>query len=94
VLTLDFTAFVPTAGEMVFDLIRSATGSGILGDFGVLELLGLAPGFSAVAGVEVDDVAIYRVRLAAVSVPEPGTLSLMLSALFLLVVLRRRQASA
>jgi len=79
VLAIDFSDLVPLAGTMVFDLLRSGAIDGILGDFASVTFIGLQSGYSVLAGIELDGVEVYRVRVASQSVPEPGTWALLLS---------------
>jgi hypothetical protein len=81
VLAIDFSDLVPLAGTMVFDLLRSGAIDGILGDFASVTFTGLQSGYSVLAGIELDGVEVYRVRVVSQSVPEPGTLALLLSCL-------------
>ena len=89
-LTADFSAFAFAADSMVFDLIRSGSADGISGDFGTLAFIGLAPGYVATAGVELDSVEVYRLHVARTSVPEPGTCVLFGIALAGLAFSRRK----
>ncbi len=90
-LTVDFSSLAFTTDTMVFDLLRSGSADGISGDFGTLAFIGLAPGYVATAGVELDSVEVYRVHVARISVPEPGTCVLFGIALAGLAFSRRRQ---
>ncbi|MBL8837600.1 MAG: hypothetical protein JNL66_15220 [Alphaproteobacteria bacterium] len=91
-LRLDFSSFSDIGGDVVFDIVRSSALDGISGDFASLLFTGLYNTYSFVAGVEIDGgVDIYRVRM---SVPEPLTLALVLPALLLLPLIRRRRAAA
>jgi hypothetical protein len=84
----DFTDLAFVDNTMVFDLLRSGSVDGISGDFTSFLFTGLQNGYSVIAGVELDGVEIYRVRVAPQSVTEPGTLSLLLSCLVVALMSR------
>jgi hypothetical protein len=91
-LQIDLAGLVPFGDVMIFDLIRSGSATGIDGDFDALSFLGVPLGYSPVAGIELDGVEIYRLRLTR-DVPEPGTGLLVLVAAGVLFALRRRARS-
>ena len=71
-LTLTFEDLFPVGNLMVFDLIRSASATGISGDFDGVTFPGLPTGYTLFAGIVPDGVEIYRVRLiAAIRYPRP-----------------------
>jgi len=80
-LRVDFTGLLPFADTMVFDLLRSGSADGISGDFANLSFIGLLDGYSLLAGIELDGVEVYRLRLSRIEVPEPGSLGLLLLSL-------------
>jgi hypothetical protein len=80
-LQVDFTGLLPFADTMVFDLLRSGSAGGISGDFANLSFIGLLDGYSLLAGIELDGVEVYRLRLSRIEVPEPGSLGLLLLSL-------------
>jgi len=80
-LQVDFTGLLPFADTMVFDLLRSGSADGISGDFANLSFIGLLDGYSLLAGIELDGVEVYRLRLSRIEVPEPGSLGLLLLSL-------------
>jgi hypothetical protein len=80
-LQVDFTGLLPSGDTMVFDLLRSGSADGISGDFASLSFIGLLDGYSLLAGIELDGVEVYRLRLVRSQVPEPGILSLLLLSL-------------
>jgi len=79
-LHVDFAGLVP-AGGMTFDLLRSGGIDAISGDFSAFSYTGLLAGYSVLAGVVVDGVDVYRLRLVRQAVPEPGSLVLLLLSL-------------
>ena len=89
-LVLSFDDLVPIGDLMAFDLIVSASATGIDGDFDLVSFSGLPVGFSLLAGVVLDGVEIYRVTLTRNAVDEPGTLMLMLVAAAVIGATRRR----
>jgi hypothetical protein len=89
-LRVDFTGLLPFGDTMVFDLLRSGSVDGISGDFAGLSVIGLLDGYSLLAGIELDGVEVYRLRLRRIAVPEPGTLGLLLLSLGTLGVFGRR----
>jgi hypothetical protein len=91
ILSIDLTDLAFAGDTFVFDLLRTGGVDGISGDFGSLLLTGLQGGFAAVAGVELDGVEIYRLRLTRQTVPEPATWTLLLSCL-VAALMRRRLA--
>jgi len=88
-LQVDFTGLLPFGDTMVFDLVRSGSADGISGDFANLSFIGLLDGYSLLAGIELDGVEVYRLRLSRIAVPEPGTLGLLLLSRGTLGVFRR-----
>jgi len=89
ILAVDLTDLI-VSGTIVFDLLRSSTLDGILGDFDNLLLTGLQSGYSAFAGIEVvDNVEVYRLRIASATVPEPGSIALVLACFAGMMVMRR-----
>jgi hypothetical protein len=94
ILGIDFTDFAPTADSEVFDLLRSGGADGIWGDFASLSFIGVQDGYSAVAGIELDGVEVYRVRLTRNSVPEPPSVALFLVALTMLAMTQWRGNAA
>ncbi|MBN2686943.1 MAG: PEP-CTERM sorting domain-containing protein, partial [Deltaproteobacteria bacterium] len=88
-LVIDFSGFVPFDDSMVFDLVRSgALDGGITNDFSSLQFIDLQSGYSAIAGIAHDDVDIYRLTVTRQTVPEPGTLLLMMIGLVSLLLIR------
>lgn len=87
-LALDFTDLLPGAGTMVFDLVRSGAVDGIVGDFSSLLFTGLQSGYSVLAGVELDGVEVYRVRVTRHAVPEPATWALVIASLLSVSLMR------
>jgi hypothetical protein len=89
-LVVDFSDFVPV-GDAVFDILRSSAADGIAGDFTSFLFTGLHAGYTAYAGIELDGVEVYRVRITqVVAVPEPMTLALVLPLLIVVLAVRRR----
>jgi len=96
-LQLDLGGASAMAGD-TFDLIVSAGLGQITGDFIGVDVLGLGAGLVAQFGVVTDvingqQVDIYRLSLAAQTVPEPASLALSALALLLLAGARRRMAN-
>jgi len=89
-LELDFSELLFGGNSAVFDLIRSGSADGIAGDFDAFSFLNLPTGFSATAGLEVDGVEVYRVRLQRNEVPEPASWLLAVIGLGLAAGVRRR----
>lgn len=89
-LEVDFGDLVFGGDSAVFDVLRSASTSGIAGDFlrGV-NFVNVPVGYRAWGGQELDGVEIYRVHLERLAVPSPGTLALLLTMLLPLVRGRR-----
>lgn len=89
-LEVDFGDLVFGGDSAVFDLLRSASASGIAGDFlrGV-SFVNVPAGYRAWGGQELDGVEIYRVHLERLAVPAPGTLALLLTVLLPLTRGRR-----
>jgi hypothetical protein len=90
-LAVDFTDFLPVGDTMVFDLLRSGGADGILGDFGAFFFTGLQAGYSVFAGVELDGVEVYRLRVTRQSVPEPATWALVMACLLSVSLVRAAQ---
>ena len=93
VLAVDFTDFVPLGDSIVFDLLRSGSIDGIVGEFDSFLYTGLLSGYSVFAGVELDGVEIYRLRLTRQGVPEPTTWALMVFGLMGVFAVRRVRVS-
>ena len=89
-LEVDFGDLVFGGDSAVFDLLRSASASGLAGDFlrGV-SFVNVPAGYRAWGGQELDGVEIYRVHLERLAVPSPGTLALLLAVLLPLARGRR-----
>ncbi|MBL8363439.1 MAG: hypothetical protein JNN18_23340 [Rubrivivax sp.] len=89
-LEVDFGDLVFGGDSAVFDLLRSASASGLAGDFlrGV-RFVNVPAGYRAWGGQELDSVEVYRVHLERLAVPSPGTLALLLGALLPLARGRR-----
>jgi hypothetical protein len=88
-LAVDLTDLI-LGGSMVFDLLRSSTLDGILGDFDNLLLTGLQSGYTSYGGIEVvGNVEVYRLRIASTAVPEPGSIALVLACFAGMLVMRR-----
>ena len=88
-LELDFSDLAFGASSMVFDLVHGI--DGLEGDFTSLSFLGLDAGYGASTGIfDVGDGGIYRLTLTRLDVPEPASPVLVLLALAVLGVARRR----
>lgn len=90
-LQLDLTSYVFGSGSGVFDLVRAGVAGSIAGDFVSVVFSGLAVGWQAFTGIElVNGQEIYRLRLS--TVPEPGSVALVMLALGLMVVAARQRS--
>jgi len=93
-LSVDLSNATLAAGDS-FDLIISEGLGQITGDFLDVSIFGLGGGLIAQAGIVSDfingqQVDIYRLSLAAQTVPEPGSLALLAMAMVLLATWRAR----
>jgi hypothetical protein len=93
-LGVDLSNFVPSADTVLFDLLRSGGVDGIVGDFSSLIFTGVLEGYTVLAGIEIDGVEVYRLRLIRNSVPEPATLALFALGLAGFGAIRRKKLAA
>lgn len=91
-LEVDFEDLVFGGVAAVFDLVRSGSALGVLGDFAGVSFLNLPAGYRAWAGIERDGVAVYRVHLALATVPSIGSLALAALGLCALLLCPRRKS--
>jgi hypothetical protein len=90
ILSVDFTNFEPFGNTMVFDLLRSGSADGIFDDFNSFMFTGLQSGYSVFAGIELDGVEVYRLRVTQQEpIPEPSMVVLLVSGMGAMVSLRR-----
>jgi hypothetical protein len=75
VLRITLVDLLASGPLLVFDLIRSASAGGISGDFSSVLFFDVPVGYTAWAGLELDGVDVYRLRLTAV--PEPHVVLLL-----------------
>lgn len=91
-LAIDLGDFDFFGDSFAFDLVVSGGSDGITGDFTSVLIQGLAAGYEAHYGIELDSTEVYRLRLTreAATVAEPGTLALLLGCLVVSAGVRRR----